>query len=78
MKIKEALIHDLLMQVTSAKISFSRMCELINEEFYKPPSEEQADINRRTFLRQTSNGADTKEYFRKGLNLKDYNEFDTI
>lgn len=88
MRIKEAFIHDLLMQVTSGKITFSRACELINEEAAKPVSKEQSKINMKAMLRQCSNGLysnyyainkdSLNEYFEKGLNLKNYSEYDQI
>lgn len=83
MKVKESLLHDLLMQITSGKITFSRACELLNEEAEKPVSKEQSNINMNVMLRQCSNGCEInkdslKDYFERGLNLKNYNEYDQI
>jgi hypothetical protein len=46
-RIKEALVKDLLSQVQSETISFSRMVELINEEAQKTEVESNA-----SFLKQ--------------------------
>ncbi|MFA5243663.1 MAG: hypothetical protein WC380_00045 [Pedobacter sp.] len=88
MKIKEAMIHDLIRQCTLGKITFSRMAEIINEKAVETENSEQSRINLNVMIRQCCDSRDGKnlifseqrlcEYFDKSLQKKDYTEYDTI
>lgn len=88
MKIIEARLHELIKEVSNGDISFSRMAELINEEFAKPVTEEQAKINVDVMIRHCQSqiiGNEvvfTKEslvdYFRANAQSKNYNEYDQM
>lgn len=88
MKIIEAKLYDIIQQLHTASISFSRATELINEEFAKPVTEEQAKINLQVMARHcltewtgdkmVFSEKNLLSYFKENAQSKNYKEYDQL